>query len=88
MEKYEEYNTLSSFWGWVLIIFGSAFLVGLGLLTHFLVRDTSRQWDFGQVRDIPAEAPFSTIVPSREPSVPNQLLPLPFQLFSPSETEK
>lgn len=76
-EKYEEYNVLPQFQGWVVLIVLSLFLIGTGMLTHFIVRDVPRWWDFGQMPDIPGQSPFSTIEPSKHISPPSQLTPLP-----------
>lgn len=77
MHDFEECNILPRVWGWIVLFFICAVLIGYGLLAHAVVRDVPRNWDFGQLPDFPSQHPFSTYEPDNRSPIPEQLPPLP-----------
>ena len=77
MEKYEEYNIVSPFWGWIMLLALCAALVAFGLFAHSIIPEIDRYWDFGQFPIVPSEHPASSFRPPDYAVVPDQLPPLP-----------
>ncbi len=63
--------------GWAILILLAAAIVGWGLANYFLVPDVPRQWDFGALRDVPAQSIYSTSRPAAPPVAPRQMPALP-----------
>jgi hypothetical protein len=76
-DLYLEYKILPQFWGWVLLILFAASILGYGMLSHMILPDTPREWDFGQFPDAPAESVYSTVEPVRGAAYPNVIKTLP-----------
>ena len=68
---------LKAGYGWAIVIGGCAVIVCWGLTTYFIVRDQPRQWDMGQLPDVPSQSVYSTESPSGRQAAPRQFAPLP-----------
>uniref|UniRef100_I2Q385 Uncharacterized protein n=1 Tax=Desulfovibrio sp. U5L TaxID=596152 RepID=I2Q385_9BACT len=84
-EIYEEIALGGPYFGWVVVLGLSAFMIVMGMFLHAMIPDTPRQWDFGVLPDTPGESVYSTLEPEvRELAplendvVPRQLAPLPW----------
>lgn len=74
---YSEDHEISALWSWVFIVAFSASIAAFGWLVYWLVPDGTRQWDFGQLPDTPAESVYSTEEPRSHRAPQRQLLRLP-----------
>lgn len=74
---YVEEKKVSAFWSWVIVILFSAGIAGFGLLVFWLVEDGPRQWDFGALRDVPAESMYGIHPQPRVTPIPRQIPPVP-----------
>jgi hypothetical protein len=61
--KYDEEQEISSFASWVIVILFSAAIMAFGWTVYLVVPDAPRYWDFGQLRDTPADSIYSTDEP-------------------------
>ncbi len=88
MARYEEYKIVSTFWAWVILWSVSLFIVGYGLMLHFLVKEGPRSWNFYSIPITPAQSEYSTRLPPPQnvpptnnkpptPPPPPQIEPLP-----------
>ena len=79
MYKIEQYQQSTLLRSWIIIIVFSASILTWGMVSHHMVPDGPREWDFGQVPSTPGESRHSTLEPSlqqnRQP--PLQIVPLP-----------
>ncbi len=76
MFKYEgDFKLLPRFWGWVLILAATAYVLAWGLLAWHFIPNVRREWDFGAMPDTPGESIFSTELPERIWPAPPQLRP-------------
>ncbi len=71
MQNYEENRPVRPAWSWVILILFCAAIVGWGLLNYATIKDRPRAWDFGQLKDTPAES----IVSTRRPPPPGAAAP-------------
>jgi len=52
--------------GWIIVVAMAVLFLVWGFLIFFMVGDKgSPSWDFGVIKDIPGESPYSTERPSR-----------------------
>jgi hypothetical protein len=76
-KKYDEELEISSFASWVIIILFSAAIMAFGWIVYLVVPDAPRYWDFGQLRDTPADSIYSTDEPRPELMPQRQVPALP-----------
>jgi len=80
MLKYEEHREFPQIVSWGILIALSISLVAWCMLLMMIIPDVPRQWDFGQLPDVPAESVYSTLPPPSSPvltDIPRNLPPLP-----------
>jgi hypothetical protein len=75
-EKYEEYDHIPQWLGWIILLGLSFFILSWGMLLMMLVVDTPRRWDFGALPDTPAESVYASQQPWSKATGP-QVAPLP-----------
>lgn len=76
MHEFEEYKTLSPFWGWFVLIVFSISIITFGMIAHMVIpHREQRHWDFGALPIVPGESRFTTRKPPAKPSL--QMIPLP-----------
>ena len=73
----EESRTVGPIQAWCILIVLSLLLVGWGLLNYALIHERTREWDFGQLPDTPAESVYSTQQSPQPASAPQQVPRLP-----------
>lgn len=83
MPRYEEYKIVSPFWGWVILWGISLFIVGYGMMLHFLVLEGPRYWDFYSLPTTPADSEYSTRIPPPTRTPPPMPLPEYVQVITP-----
>lgn len=77
MYEYEEFKTLSPFWGWVVLIIFSISLMSFGMITHLFIKENqTRYWSFGAQPIAPGESRYNTQQPPKN-EVSQQMKPLP-----------
>ncbi len=76
-DLYLEYKIIPQLWGWVLLILFAASILGYGMLSHMIIPDAPREWDFGQFPDTPAQSVYSTVEPLRGAGYPRVIQILP-----------
>jgi hypothetical protein len=77
MREYEEYKTLPTFWGWVVLIIFSFLLITYGMFAEmFILEPIERVWNFGAAPVAPGESNYSTYEP-RNDEVEEQMHKLP-----------
>ena len=76
-DLYLEYKIVPQFWGWVLLILFALSILGYGMLSHMIIPDAPREWDFGQFPDTPALSVYSTTEPSPGMEYPRVISVLP-----------
>ena len=60
MKDYEEKTSFNNKWGWVSLFLLSFFVFGWAMVLMFTVKDVPRKWDYGSVKDAPAENIYTT----------------------------
>jgi hypothetical protein len=87
--KYDEDQEISVFASWVIIILFSASIMAFGWVVYLVVPDAPRYWDFGQLRDTPADSIYSTDEPGTSAKPLRQVPMLPeAQRHSPVPAER
>lgn len=80
MLKYEEHREFPLYLGWAILLALSIGLVAWCMVLMMLIPDVPRQWDFGQLPDVPGESVYSTLPPPVTPvlpDIPRNMPPLP-----------
>jgi hypothetical protein len=78
--NYEEHRQIPQAIGWGILILLTIGLVAWCMLLMMIVPETPRQWDFGQLPDVPAQSIYSTLPPPPNPDLtktPQNITPLP-----------
>lgn len=78
--KYEENRQIPQALGWGILILVAISLVAWCMLLMMIIPDTPRQWNFGELPDVPAQSVYSTLPPPKTPdlkAVPQNIPPLP-----------
>ena len=62
----EDQSDKKSLKGWLIVLFLAFLFIAWGLFIFFAVGDKGPPaWDFGVIRDVPGESPYSTERPSK-----------------------
>jgi hypothetical protein len=71
--QYEVYKPVAPVWTWLAILLLAVVTLGWAMITHMVVADGARRWDFGVLPDTPASSPYATTAPPQVRPVPPQL---------------
>ena len=68
----------SSFWSWIVIVAFCAAMIVWGVANFLFIKDAPRQFDYGALKDVPAQSPYSSeLAPTKSLFVPPQTPGLP-----------
>ena len=73
---HEEYRPIAQPTSWLLVVLLCLTILAWGYATYRMVPDTPRQWNLGNLPDVPGESIYSTAGPTTGPAQ-RQLAPLP-----------
>jgi hypothetical protein len=71
--QYEEYKPIRPLWSWLAILLLALLTGTWGMVTHMVVPDVVRHWDFDVLPDTPGISPYSTVPPPEVTPVPPQI---------------
>jgi hypothetical protein len=71
--QYEEYKPVRPIWTWLAVVLLAAVTLGWAMVTHMVVPDVARHWDFDVLPDTPGISPYSTLPPPEISPVPPQI---------------
>lgn len=71
--QYEEYKQVRRIWTWLAIILLAVITLSWAMVTHMVLPDAARHWDFDVLADTPASSPYATVPPPQEKTAPAQI---------------
>lgn len=75
--QYEEYTPVSRAWTWILLAGYGLSLMIAGMVSHMIIPEVPRTWDYGARPDTPSSSIYATTEPVRKLPGPQQIQVLP-----------